>query len=225
MLKYWTHQADKTCGFILLLFFFLVGCSGSVAYGQNAQKDKTILFFGDSITAGLGVGENAAYPALIQQKIDSLGWPYKVVNAGLSGETSSDGLHRIGWVLKQPVDVFVLELGGNDGLRGIDLDLTYKNLQDIIDSVRSRYPHAAVVVEGMKVPPNLGSDYTTKFSGIFPKLAKRNDALLIPFLLQGVAGKPSLNQLDGIHPTKAGHRIVAQYVWTYLQPMLKKRRR
>lgn len=214
-----SHKRIWLC---LLCSFLFMALPVHLVYGQNAPKDKTILFFGDSITAGLGVGENAAYPALIQQKIDSLGWPYKVVNAGLSGETSSDGLHRVGWILKQPVDVFVLELGGNDGLRGINLDLTYKNLQGIIDSVRNRYPRAAVVIEGMKVPPNLGIDYTANFSKIFPRLAQKNNVLLIPFLLDGVGGKPSLNQADGIHPTKEGHRIVAEYVWKYLRPLLKK---
>lgn len=218
------HQLKKGSILLAVSLFVISTCLHNSAYGQNVNNKKTILFFGDSITAGLGVGENAAYPALIQQKIDSLHWPYHVVNAGVSGETSSDGLNRISWILRHPVDIFVLELGGNDGLRGINLDLTYKNLQGIIDSVRDHYPSAAIVIEGMKVPPNLGQGYTTKFADIFPRLAKQNHVLLIPFLLAPVGGKPSLNQGDGIHPTKEGHKLVADYVWRYLKPLLYKMR-
>lgn len=215
------HRVNGWFIFCILIF---TAVSGFPAYGQNTKNTKTILFFGDSITAGLGVGESAAYPALIQEKIDSLKWPYRVVNAGVSGETSSDGLNRIGWVLQRPVDIFVLELGGNDGLRGINLNVTYTNLQGIIDSVRQRYSRAAIVIEGMKVPPNLGIDYTTKFAGIFPELARKNHVLLIPFVLEPVAGNPLLNQGDGIHPTREGHKLVADYVWKYLKPLLYKMR-
>lgn len=182
---------------------------------------KTILFFGNSLTAGYGVSPIEAFPALIGKKIDSLHLPYQVVNAGLSGETSAGGKTRISWVLRQPVSIFVLELGGNDGLRGIPLNATTTNLQAIIDSVKTHYPDAKIVLAGMQIPPNMGIDYSTAFRSIFPKLATANHATLIPFLLQNVGGIPQLNQADGIHPTAAGHRIVAQNVWQVLGPLLK----
>lgn len=182
---------------------------------------KTILFFGNSLTAGYGVSPAEAFPALIGKKIDSLHLSYQVVNAGLSGETSADGKSRISWVLQQPVSIFVLELGGNDGLRGIPLPGTTANLQAIIDSVKTHYPDAKIVLAGMQIPPNMGIDYSTAFRNIFPKLATANHAALIPFLLQNVGGIPQLNQADGIHPTAAGHRIVAQNVWQVLGPLLK----
>ena len=182
---------------------------------------KTILFFGNSLTAGYGVSPIEAFPALIGKKIDSLHLLYQVVNAGLSGETSADGKTRISWVLKQPVSIFVLELGGNDGLRGIPLAGTTANLQAIIDSVKTHYPDAKIVLAGMQIPPNMGVDYGTAFRNIFPKLATANHAALIPFLLQNVGGIQQLNQADGIHPTAAGHKIVAQNVWQVIGPLLK----
>jgi acyl-CoA thioesterase-1 len=182
---------------------------------------KTILFFGNSLTAGYGLNDPAeAFPALIQQKIDSLQLPYNVVNAGVSGETSSGGNSRIDWVLRQPVNIFVLELGANDGLRGIPIDETRKNLQAIIDKVVKKYPQAKIVLAGMQIPPNMGRQYATDFRGVFPALASKNKAVLIPFLLQGVGGEARLNQQDGIHPTAEGHRIVAGNVWSRLQPLL-----
>jgi len=189
---------------------------------SRAQEKNRILFFGDSITAGYGINEQKAYPALIQQKIDSLGWNYEVINGGLSGETSAGGLRRIDWMLRQPVDLFVLELGANDGLRGIDLSVTKDNLQNIIDKVKKANPEATIVLAGMQVPPNMGPDYTEQFKKIYPRLAQKNHAKLIPFLLKGVAGSEELNQSDGIHPTAEGHRIVAQNVWKVLQPILEK---
>lgn len=193
-------------------------------FSASAQEDSRILFFGDSITAGHGIEEQQAYPALIQQKIDSLGWDYKVVNGGLSGETSAGGLRRIDWMLRQPVDVFVLELGGNDGLRGIDLDVTKNNLQKIIDKVDKTYPEASIVLAGMQVPPNLGPDYTQKFRTMYPDLAEKNDISLIPFLLEGVGGNEKLNQSDGIHPTAKGHKVLAENAWEILKPILQKER-
>lgn len=191
----------------------------------SAQEEPSrILFFGDSITAGYGIDKREAYPALIQQKIDSLGWDYKAVNGGLSGETSSGGLRRIDWMLRQPVSVLVLELGGNDGLRGIDPAVTKSNLQKIIDKVRAKYPDAAIVLAGMRVPPNLGQDYTAAFREIYPALAEQNDVALIPFLLEGVGGDEALNQSDGIHPTAEGHKVVARNVWEVLEPILRQRR-
>ena len=180
-------------------------------------KMKTILFFGNSLTAGYGVDPSEAFPALIQNKIDSLKLNYKVINAGVSGETSSGGNSRINWILRQPVDIFVLELGGNDGLRGIPLAETRKNLQAIIDKVKAKYPEVKLVLAGMQIPPNMGQQYTTEFKNIYTGLAAKNGIPLIPFLLQGVGGEVKLNQQDGVHPTAEGHKIVAENVWNVLK--------
>ncbi|HEX8426096.1 arylesterase [Hymenobacter sp.] len=182
---------------------------------------QTILFFGNSLTAGYGVDPEEAFPALIGQKIDSAGLGYTVVNAGLSGETTAGGRSRIGWVLRQPVSIFVLELGGNDGLRGLPLTDTRKNLQAIIDTVRARSPQTRIVLAGMQIPPNLGADYATQFKALYGELARKNQLVLIPFLLEGVGGVVKLNQQDGIHPTAVGHRLVARTIWPVLQPLLK----
>ena len=183
-------------------------------------KKKTIVFFGNSLTAGYGVSPSEAFPAIIQKKIDSLGLPYNVINAGVSGETSSGGKTRIDWILREPVDIFVLELGANDGLRGTALSETKKNLQDIIDSVKTKYPHTKLVFAGMEIPPNMGQAYTTEFRNIYIELAAKNKMTLIPFLLEGVGGEPELNQSDGIHPTAEGHLIVAKNVWKQLEKLL-----
>ena len=182
-----------------------------------AVKVKTILFFGNSLTAGYGVDPSEAFPALIQNKIDSLKLDYKVINGGVSGETSSGGNSRVNWILKQPVDIFVLELGGNDGLRGIPLTETKKNLQAIIDKVKAKYPGAKLVLAGMQIPPNMGQQYATEFTNLYSGLAAKNRVTLIPFLLQGVGGEAKLNQQDGIHPTAEGHKIVAENVWNVLK--------
>ncbi len=187
---------------------------------SNQSSAKTILFFGNSLSAGYGLDPSEAFPALIQRKIDSLGWNYKVVNAGSSGETSAGGLRRIDWLLQRKVDILVLELGANDGLRGLALGDTRRNLQGIIDRTKQKYPHAKIVIAGMQVPPNLGRTYTQAFRALFPELAKKNQAVLIPFLLEGVGGVPALNLADGIHPNPAGHRKVAENVWKVLQPLL-----
>lgn len=202
---------------IVLIFLLPV-----LLFGQ--ESPKRILFFGDSITAGYGVGEEKAFPAFVQQKIDSLDWNFKTVNGGSSGETSAGGLSRIDWMLRQPVSVFVLELGGNDGLRGIDLDATKKNLQKIIDKVEAKYPDAAIVITGMQVPPNLGSDYTSEFKEIYPELAEENNAELIPYFLDELGGDSELMQSDGIHPTEAGHRLLAEKTWKVLKPILQSKR-
>lgn len=181
---------------------------------------KTILFFGDSLTAGYGLSPEEAFPALVEKAFNGDGKPCKVVNAGLSGETSAGGLSRIDWILRQPVDVFVLELGANDGLRGLPLAETKKNLQAIIDKVKAKYPKTKIVVVGMMVPPNMGGDYTKEFNEIFPALAKKNNAALMPFLLEGVAGNEKLNLPDGIHPNIEGHKIVAKNVKKVLTPLL-----
>ena len=192
-----------------------------VAADDTAQSEKVILFFGNSLTAGYGLEPSEAFPALIQLKIDSLGYDYRTVNAGLSGETTASGLSRLDWVLeRQPVDVFVLELGANDGLRGIEPSETQQNLAAIIDQVREANPAVDVVLAGMLVPPNMGNAYTERFQKVFPAVAEAKDVMLIPFLLEGVAGDPELNQADGIHPTAPGQRIVTQNVWTTLEPLL-----
>jgi acyl-CoA thioesterase-1 len=186
-----------------------------------AAASKTILFFGDSLTAGYGLDDPAnAFPGVIQTKIAEAKLPYRVVNAGLSGETSAGGLRRVDWVLRQSVDIFVLELGGNDGLRGLSPGNTRDNLQGIIDRVQAKNPSAKIILAGMLMPPNLGADYTRAFAAIYPELAEKNKLPFIPFLLEGVGGHPELNQPDGIHPTPAGHLIVAQNVWKILQALL-----
>ncbi|MEO6683299.1 MAG: arylesterase [Ginsengibacter sp.] len=187
---------------------------------ESSGTTKTILFFGNSLTAGYGVEPEQAHPALIQAKIDSLQLPYKVVNAGVSGETTSGGNSRIDWILQQPIDIFILELGANDGLRGIPLATTEQNLQSIINKVRTAYPEAKIILEGMQIPPNMGAGYTTSFKDIYPRLAKENNIELIPFLLKDVAGDPKLNQSDGIHPTAEGHKILAETVWEVLKEEL-----
>ena len=185
-----------------------------------ASAPKTIVVLGDSIAAGLGVDPSEAYPALLQEKITSAGLNFTVVNAGVSGDTTADGLNRINWLLRRPIDVLILELGGNDGLRGFPVSTIATNLQATIDRVKQKYPHAQIVIAGMRMPPNLGEAYTTAYKDIFPALAKQNHAALVPFLLEGVGGKPELNQPDHIHPTAAGHRIVAENVWKVLKPVL-----
>lgn len=193
---------------------------GSSNNTDSIAKKKTIVFFGNSLTAGYGLTPSQAFPAIIQKKIDSLALPYKVVNAGVSGETSSGGNGRIDWILKQPLDVFVLELGANDGLRGIPLSETKKSLQSIIDKVKAKYPAAKIILAGMQIPPNMGAVYTNEFKNIYPELATKNKLTLIPFILEGVGGDQKLNQKDGIHPTEEGHLIVAENIWKVLQQEL-----
>ncbi|HEY1793444.1 MAG TPA: arylesterase [Opitutaceae bacterium] len=209
-----------------ILRLLRAGCFAAVfalCTAASAAPDRTVVFFGDSLTAGYGLDDpqTQSYPARIQEKVDAAGLRWKVVNAGLSGETSAGGLRRVDWVLGQHIDAFVLALGANDGLRGIDPQVTRANLQEIINRVRSRWPRAAIVIAGMKMPQSMGQDYAANFDRIFPGLAARNSATLIPFLLEGVAAHPSLNQGDGIHPTAAGDALVAGTVWTYLLPILR----
>lgn len=183
---------------------------------------KNIIFFGNSLTAAYQLSPEQGFPALIQGTIDSLNLPYRCVNAGLSGETTADGVNRVDWVLEQGAAVFVLELGGNDALRGLPVVNSKQNLQGIIDKVKKRYPDCQVVIAGMMAPPNLGAVYTNAFRDMYPALAKANKAALIPFLLEGVAGDPGLNLEDGIHPNPQGHKIVATTVWKVLQGLLRK---
>ena len=218
----------------LCLLLFTIACGSSTQEQEektpqqnksankevNEEKRKVILFFGNSITAGYQLDMDQAFPALIQEKIDSLGFKYHCINAGLSGETSAGGNSRIDWVLRTVPDIFFLELGANDGLRGLPLEETPGNLQAIIDQVKDANPDVKIIIAGMMVPPNLGQDYITQFQNIFPNLAEKNEATLIPFILEGVAGNRELNLEDGIHPTPEGHQIVADLVWEYLFPML-----
>ncbi|WP_317128021.1 arylesterase [Mariniflexile fucanivorans] len=190
---------------------------------ETTQKSssKKIVFFGDSLTAGYGLDDvNDAFPGIIQRKIDSLELDYSIVNSGVSGETTSGGKNRIDWVLNEKPSIFILELGANDGLRGVPLKQSKENLQAIIDAVKKKYPDTKIVLAGMQLPPNMGQTYTTEFKNIFPELAKKNDVQLIPFLLEDVGGVSALNQSDGIHPTKEGHQIMAKNVWDVLEPML-----
>jgi acyl-CoA thioesterase I len=191
-----------------------------LAFPVVAAEPAVVMFFGDSLTAGYGVGKENGFPAQVQDHADSVGCAVRVVNAGLAGETSAGGLRRVDWMLQQPVHVFVLELGGNDGLRGVPLAETQRNLQGIIDRVRAKAPQAQVVLVGVRLPPNLGPDYTEAFQALFVRLATANAVPLIPQLLVGVAGNRKLMRNDGIHPNVAGHRLVAQTVWRQLAPLL-----
>jgi acyl-CoA thioesterase I len=196
---------------------------GVVLFGLTAAAPlpRTVLFLGDSITAGYGLELSQAYPALLQQRINEQGLNFNVINAGQSGDTSAGGLGRMDWLLKNKVDVLVLELGGNDGLRGLPVEVTRKNLQAIIDRARQRYPQMKIIVAGMRIPPNMGAQYSRDFEAMFAGLAKKNNAALIPFILEGVGGVRQMNLPDGIHPTAKGHEIVAENVWRVLEPVLR----
>ncbi len=188
---------------------------------QNSEDKQVIVFFGNSLTAGYGLEPEEAFPAIIQRYLDSLGYNYNTVNAGVSGETTASGNSRVDWILKQPMDIFVLELGANDGLRGIDPVQTTINLQSIIDKVKAAKPEVTIVLAGMQVPPNMGADYSDAFRNLYPELAIKNKLPLIEFLLEGVGGDPTLNLPDGIHPTADGHQIVADNVWYTLKDNIK----
>lgn len=190
---------------------------------RPAPATGAVVFLGTSLTAGFGVAPEEAYPARIQQKIDSAGLPYRVINAGESGGTTAGGVRRLDWVLRQPVRVLVIELGANDALRGQDLDSTRTHLQTIIDRTRAAWPDARIVLAGMQAPPNLGRRYADAFRALFPELARQNDVALIPFLLESVGGVAEFNQADGIHPTAQGHALMAETVWTVLRPVLASR--
>lgn len=184
------------------------------------EKKKTILFFGNSLTAGYGIDQEDSFSGLVQDKIDSLGLDYRVINGGLSGETTAGGLSRLDWFLEEQPEIFVLELGGNDGLRGIQLSETKSNLEKIIDKVRAKFPETHIILAGMQIPPNMGQEYTDEFREIYPTVAKDKNVTLIPFLLEGVAGDPDLNLPDGIHPTEEGHKIVYKTVWPFIESNL-----
>lgn len=221
----------------LVLPFLIFGCadaesnrapSGSAAAGQgdaespSAADRRIVMFLGTSLTDGYGLEREDAYPALVQEKIDSAGLPWEVVNAGLSGEKSAGALQRVrSWLIKQPFDVLVVETGANDMLTGADLDTMRANIQGIIDTVRAARPEARIVLAGMLAAPNLGESYVRQFNGTYPALARENQLTFIPFILEGVAAQPELNLADGIHPNEQGHQRVAATVWKTLQPVLR----
>lgn len=193
---------------------------GPTANGSNGSKPR-IVILGDSITAGYGLDPKEAYPALLQKKIDEAKLNYTVVNAGVSGDTTAGGLRRVTWAMSQGAEVFIIALGGNDGLRGISPKQTEENLTGIITKARAKSPQAKVFVAGMQMPDNMGADYVEQFKGVFPKVATVNNAILIPFLLEGVGGDPKLNQADQIHPTAEGQKKIAETVWKAIEQKLK----
>ncbi len=228
------HKFLKFCYFMMVLLFCACGNDKTEKTTQDPEtteqtedpviatiNSNTILCFGDSITAGYGLdNSNDAFPAILQKKIDSLDLNYTVVNSGLSGETTAGGKSRINWVMNQDISVFVLELGANDGLRGVPLSETRSNLQAIIDMIKEKSPETTIILAGMELPPNMGQDYTSEFRSIYADLAAQNNLKFIPFILKDVGGITELNQSDGIHPTVEGHKIVANTVWEVLKPLI-----
>jgi acyl-CoA thioesterase-1 len=211
------------CGIALALCFFSRALFAQASTpATTAASARTIVFLGDSLTAGLGLQRSEAFPALIEEKIRAAGLPFQVENAGLSGDTSAGALRRTDWLLQRPIDVLVIELGGNDGLRGLPVKSLKANLQAIIDKAKAKNPAVKLVIAGMQIPPNLGAEYAVNFERVYAELARENNAVLIPFLLEGVGGHRDLNQQDMIHPTAAGHRIIADLVWRTLEPILRK---
>ncbi len=204
-------------GFLAALMVWAAQCLWAE---ETRPPARIILFLGDSLTAGYGLDREDAYPAIIQGKLEKSGLPYRAVNGGVSGDTTAGGLRRIDWLLRQPVDILVLALGANDGLRGVTVESTRENLQAIINRAREENPEVKILLAGMQLPPNMGNEYTKSFRKIYPRLAQKNNIKLIPFLLEGVAAMPNLNQSDGIHPNIKGHQIVAKTVWTYLEDLL-----
>ncbi|MCB9724647.1 MAG: arylesterase [Spirochaetaceae bacterium] len=196
------------------------------AVGDEVRREDTrpvVLFLGTSLTAGYGLPESEAFPARIQARIDAAGLDYRVVNAGVSGDTSAGGLRRLDWLLRLPVAVLVLELGANDMLRGQGVDALRANLEAIVDRTRAAHPDARIVIAGMRAAPNLGPDYARAFDAVYPELAERAGAALVPFLLEDVAARRELNQADGIHPTADGHARIAERIWQTLEPVLQER--
>ena len=214
--------------FVFLLAAWLTSCSASTEKKQAEEgnqvvattANKTILFFGNSLTAGYGIDPEESFAGRIQTRLDSLKKEFRVINGGLSGETTAGGLSRLDWFLEEEPYLFVLELGGNDGLRGIALTETKKNLLAIVDKVQAKYPNTKIILAGMQIPPNMGQEYTEEFKAIYPAVAKEKNIELIPFLLEGVASNPDLNLPDGIHPTAEGHRLVMETLWPYISKAL-----
>ena len=205
---------------ILLSFLFVLLCPTALVAGSYSAQDTRpcIVAFGDSLTSGLGVSADESYPAQLQRRLDTLNYRYRVINAGVSGDTTAGGLRRIPWVLNSKPELVILELGGNDGLRGLSLDQTKSNLRQIIQQLQRA--GVTVILAGMKLPPNYGQEYTMGFEAIYPPLAKQYHLPLIPFFLEGVAASATLNQADGIHPTKEGYRIIVEQILKILSPLL-----
>lgn len=197
----------------------------SAESGEESSSDaneRVVMFLGTSLTDGYGLEREDAYPARIQEKVDSAGLDWEVVNAGLSGEKSAAALQRVrSWLIRQPFDVLVVETGANDMLQGANVDTMRTNIQSIIDTVRAARPDARIVLVGMMAAPNLGARYVERFNAAFPALARQNEVTFIPFLLEGVAGQGPLNLADGIHPNEDGHRVIAAHVWRTLEPILR----
>jgi len=193
------------------------------AAASAPAKERVLVVLGDSLSAGFGVDPNEAWPARIHEKIREAGLPWKLVNAGVSGDTSAGGLRRLDWILRRPVDALLVELGGNDGLRGLPLEATRTNLQSVIERTRAKHPEARIVLAGMRMPENFGEAYTRTFEALYRDLAEKHRVALVPFLLEGVGGRPEFNLPDQIHPNAEGHRRVATNVWNVLQPLLNPR--
>lgn len=217
----------------LLLLIAGINLSCSEKPSENLQQEtakdaeiskktdqKIILFFGNSLTAGYGIDKDDAFPGLTQARLDSLDLNYKVINGGLSGETTAGGLSRLDWFLEEKPEIFILELGGNDGLRGIQVSETKKNLEGIITKVQSKFPETKIILAGMQIPPNMGKEYAESFSKIYPEIADNMNVTLIPFLLENVGGVQELNLPDGIHPTEEGHQIVFNTVWPFIEGLI-----
>lgn len=210
--------------FLLFVSLLISACGSDTKKSQVAAATEqaapagknTILFFGNSLSAGYGIEPELAFPGRTQARLDSLKKDFRVINGGLSGETTAGGLSRLDWFLEEEPYLFVLELGGNDGLRGIALSETKKNLLAIVDKVQAKYPNTIIILAGMQIPPNMGQAYTDEFKAIYPAVAKEKNIRLIPFLLEGVAGNPALNLPDGIHPTEEGHRLVFETIWPFI---------
>ena len=219
---------------LILALWALVGLGWPVLRGTPAEpaapaaasapaKERVLVVLGDSLLAGFGVDPNEAWPARIQEKIREAGLPWKLVNAGVSGDTSAGGLRRLDWILRRPVDALLIELGGNDGLRGLPLEATRTNLQSVIERTRAKHPEARIVLAGMRMPENFGEAYTRTFEALYRDLAEKHRVALVPFLLDGVGGRPEFNLPDQIHPNAEGHRRVATNVWNVLRPLLEAR--
>lgn len=204
------------------LVFLILTQTAKSEEPRRPLKSPTVLVLGDSLAAGFGVDPSEAFPSVLQRRAEASGITVRVINGGVSGDTTAGGLRRLDWMLRSPVDVLFLELGGNDGLRGLPIESTRSNLTAIIQKTRSRHPKAEIVVAGMQMPPNVGQDYADRFRALFPAVAREEKATLVPFLLEGVGGVPDLNLPDQIHPTPQGHRMIASNAWPVLEPLLRR---
>ena len=207
--------------FLLALFLPFLLWSGILLRANSGESETVILFLGDSLTAGYGVMKEDSYPSCIEREIKNSGIQARVINAGISGNTTAGGLRRVDWYFKQRIDVLVIALGANDGLRGINPDSSKKNIQSIIEKSRSYNSNLKILLTGMKVPPSMGSDFSDKFSKIFPELARENKCTFMPFLLHNVGGHKEMNLADGIHPNPLGHQTICKNLWNQLKPLLK----